>query len=88
MILGGDGLHRTLHQNGVEQTQPEPDTEEDADHRMTQKTRGQRHQSGNYDADGEQAHRPECNGRKHQRRVMRWRRHGVTSIPRSRVLSQ
>ena len=46
MVLGGDRLHRALHQHRVEQTQPEADAEEDADHQVAEQSGGQRRQAG------------------------------------------
>jgi hypothetical protein len=84
MVRGGDALH----ENRVEQTESQADAEENSDHRMAKQSRRQRDKTGEHNAHGEQPQGPESNGRKHQRRVLRWRRHGVTSIPRSRGLSQ
>ena len=39
-------FHRPLHQHGVEQTQPEADAEEDADHHVAEQSGGQRRQAG------------------------------------------
>ena len=60
----------------------DPDAEEDAEHDVTKEPRRHGRQSGQHAADGEQPDRPERDGRKHQRRVLRCRRHCFTSVPR------
>jgi hypothetical protein len=59
MILGGDRLHRSLHEDRVEQTKAEADPEENTDHRVTEECGRQGHQTGEHDAHGEQSYRPE-----------------------------
>src|SRR5579875_886175 len=80
MRIGGDHGDRTPHAEGVEQTHQEPDPEEHPDHRMVEPAGGGDRRRGQGKGDDEQPNRPERNGRKHQRRVLRWRSHSCTSV--------
>jgi hypothetical protein len=61
MVRGRDRLHRTLHEDGVEQTECEADAEEDSDHRLAEGGGRRRDQAGEHDAHDEQPQRPESN---------------------------
>jgi hypothetical protein len=61
MVSGGDRLHRSLHEDRVEQTEREADAEEDADHRVAEERGRKRHEAGEHDAHGEQPQRSESN---------------------------
>ena len=63
------------------------DAEEQAEQQVADERGGHRDQAGERHADDEAGERPECHGREHQRRVLRWRRHCFTSIPRSSMES-
>jgi hypothetical protein len=84
VILGGDGLDRATHQQGVDQTETETDTEEDAVEGPSTEPEGGSGKRGERHAHDEQTDGSEGHCREHQRRVLRWRRHCVTPIPFSR----
>lgn len=77
MVAGGDGGHRPLDEQGVEQSERHPDTEEHTEHHVTQPCRQRDRQRGQRCADAEQLNGTEGDRREHQRRIVRWRRQHV-----------